>query len=42
LWKWLPDEIYLSLDEVLPAILVSSLVLFIVSILTQEKESTIK
>jgi len=42
LWKWLPSEIYFSLDEVLPAILVSTLVLFIVSIFTQEKESEIK
>ena len=42
LWNWLPSELYFSLDEVLPAILVSSLVLFIVSIFTQEKESAIK
>ncbi len=42
LWEWLLGEHYRSLDEVLPAILVSSFVLFIVSIFTQKKESAIK
>ena len=42
LWEWFLGEHYRSLDEVLPAILVSSFVLFIVSIFTQKKESAIK
>ena len=42
LWNWLPDGIYFSLDEVLPAILVSSLVLIIVSIFTQREKSNDK
>ncbi|MEC9105820.1 MAG: hypothetical protein VX960_01780, partial [Candidatus Neomarinimicrobiota bacterium] len=36
LWRWLPSELYNSLDEVLPAILVSSLVLIVVSLFTQK------
>lgn len=42
LWDWLPSGIYSSLDEVLPAITVSILVLIIVSLLTQEKKSEVK
>ena len=42
LWNWLPKELYNSLDEVLPAIIVSSIVLIIGSIATQEKKSSIK
>ncbi len=36
LWRWLPSELYNSLDEVLPAILVSSIVLIVVSLFTQK------
>ena len=36
LWCWLPSELYNSLDEVLPAILVSSIVLIVVSLFTQK------
>ena len=42
LWNWLPNGLYNSLDEVLPAIIVSSIVLIIGSIATQEKKSSIK
>ena len=42
LWNWLPKGLYNSLDEVLPAIIVSSIVLIIGSIATQEKKSSIK